>query len=698
MSRSRLSLMLLAAVAVTTLALAQDPPAEPPAAPAVVAEAPVAPEAPAAPPAEPAVEPTVEPAVEAPIAAPAPQPEPEPAPAPEAPAAIQPKPEPKPEPAPLSGPFADLAAEAKAAFTPIGEEEVSAGKWRVADALSEVYKLINPNTPVGAGWVAYLGLSEVETQITGGGEYQAAPLRETLRKLGSGAAGLEREPFTELSEAIESYTTLKSFSAVRNQEAVYARQVDALAGLLSDPSSLATARGGYQAERRLRLLSGLGQSGALIEAAQQEYGSPNLYLDASADLLDQLAERPVDECSPILDCILGTRIRGTGHTVGTLGAETLASHDASVLRLSLEGTITSNTVGVNGPVTIRSEGTTDFTAEKIVSLSDDAFGASPAEASAKTSTRTKSVKKTGGGIGSRFIEKIAKKKVAEKRGQANAIAARRAERRIEQSLNDQIDGKLADARDRYDEKLRDPLRRRRVEPTIIDFRSDQQGVAVQCLLASPRRLAAPDSPPAAGGSTLTARVHESAINRLAAAMVGGATLTRDREDQAAELDVVMPDWAADRDPEPTPEGVDFRPYALRFRSGRPVSLEFGDGLITVTIHAARITVAEENYDGWDLILRFRPELSDDGWRLVRTQEVEVLPTRFDPAAGRPMASKDVALRNNLAKALNEPKNRLPESIDLKEIDLSERDLAIDALKVDRVEVAGGWLSIGWQAL
>ena len=137
------------------------------------------------------------------------------------------------------------------------------------------------------------------------------------------------------------------------------------------------------------------------------------------------------------ECILGTSVSGNGRTIGGLTVQPMTSYGAARLQFTLSGTTYSRRRGVNGPVAIYSAGTTPFVATQTVDLSNVAFSVCPPSVDAKTNNKTLDVKKIGGGFGSRFIEAIAKKKVAEKKSQANAVASVKAERRIGDRFYDQ---------------------------------------------------------------------------------------------------------------------------------------------------------------------------------------------------------------------------------------------------------------------
>ncbi|QDT67550.1 hypothetical protein MalM25_04500 [Planctomycetes bacterium MalM25] len=596
--------------------------------------------------------------------------------------------------------YAALADAAKAEFTPLGDDELTAARARLGQRVVAAERLLRPGTEQGAAWLEYLGWEGVQNQLAPGSKPDLPAARRVLRRLGSGAEGLERAELQAVASSLEEYLRVAQFAPAdeKRQRRSFDLAVDGLADLLSEDARLRSARGSYEAERRLALLAGLettGRGAELAERVRESCGLPNLHLDARESLLNRMVARPVNESTTISDTILGTRIRGTGYTTGMLSLSTLPSAGSARLSFQLSGNTHSDTTGRNGPVCISSSGETCFNASKVVELSDRSFRLMPATASATTRSRTRGVSKVGGGLGSRLIEKIARKRIAQKKSQADAIAGSKAEARVSQRLNEQLNEQILDARRRYDDRLTKPLRRRLATPRSLVQRTTSNALVVEAVQANAGQLAAWDAPPAAADAPLSARLHQTAINNLLDAYLGGVTIRRDSVEEPARLDVVTPKWLKLK-AEPPAEGEKFQPWSIRLRGDRPVSVEFGEGTVTALIHTAKIQVEDKSYDRWDLIATYRPEKADGVWRLVRVGPIEVLPTRFDPDSGKKLASSEVGMRNNLAKALNDPP-RLPDTVKIDPIDLSDREGPIDGLKMNALRMEKGWFTAGWEA-
>ena len=442
-----------------------------------------------------------------------------------------------------------------------------------------------------------------------------------------------------------------------------------------------------------------------VAQVRESLAQPNVHVDVASNVLARLVAEPVNDSGPVTDCILGTSIHGTGITSGTVRAETRPSENGAAIVFVVDGTTHTNTVGYNGPVVIRSDGTTDFHATKQVTFTDETFWNHPAAVSATTNSRTRSVKKRGGGLGSRIIESIARDRVAEQKPKADAIAGDHAEVRIAANLDAEFLPRLRKARGRYEREFQQPLTRVNSKPDLLQFSSTSSRLLATARVHGVGELAADAAPPAGEhDGDIGLRIHESAPANFLSAWIGGATLSQQSVDKAARLDVNLPDWLedaidqarAERDADLVPESADeFQPWSIRFRSQRPVSFAFGNGRATVTIHAARIQAGTDNYDDWDISATYELHAQGGQLLLIRDGEIDVLPSKFDPADGGGLTNRQVALRGNLAKEINRLSDNgrgFPDSTEIGPIDLGEDVEKLDLLLFDSIGCENGWLA------
>lgn len=606
--------------------------------------------------------------------------------------------------------FEELIDQAKTRFEPISPEQVELARNELAQAAQALEDLLIPGSQRGEAWKRYLRWQGVQESLSEPDKPNLAALNETLGRLNAGADGVQLAEFRRVAEAIDRYVDLAAVARSRDQQKFVSAQLDLLSKYLERYQQAPSTRARFEIERRLDFFTGIGQAKELITALRNHFNHPNIRAEISEQFLNSIAGKPVDDVASVRDCILGTAIRGTGRTVGTVRVETVPNTRRAAVVLHLDGVTYSETKGYKDPVVIRSSGTTPFTATKRIELEDANFWNYPARVNASTSTVTRSVSKQGGGFGAKFVEKIGKKKVAEKKPRANFIAARHAEDRIAENLDEELLPKLQDARYEYENQFKKPFADRNATPRSIAFSSTRDALHFDMLQAGDGELGADNSPPAfPSGHAVTVRVHETGAANVAATILGGATLSQKTKAGKPKLNVELPkklreaiDTAREEaDTEPAEDDSrEFKPWSIVFRRLRPVTLQFSDNKVQLRLHAVRISVAEENYDGWDIVVNYGMHVQNGGLTLIRDGDIEVIPTSFDPAEDKGLSSRQVGTRGVLAKELNRQADAgrgFPEEIEIPMIDLPEKIAEHGPLMLENAASEAGWLSLGWVA-
>lgn len=599
-------------------------------------------------------------------------------------------------------------ADAQTNYRPVTPEEVEQARAELASVAFQLEQFLRPGSRKGEAWKDYLKWQGVQDSLASE-RPDIGDLQDSLDKFRSGANGLNLPPFRRAAKALERYVDYASIGRVKDQNEFIAKQFEVMNKYLDRYAAKPTARARFEVERRLDFLTGIGRATSLTSTLNNRFSRPNVRVEVSESFLNQIASKPVDDVAPVRDCILGTTIRGTGRTAGYVQLQTVPNTQRAAILLSLSGTTYSETNGYKDPVVIRSSGTTRFTASKRVEFEDTNFWNYPINVAARTSTKTRSVKKQGGGFGSRFIEKIGEKKVAEKKPQSNYIAARHAEERIGDSFEEELLPKLQDARFEYLEQFKKPLAERDAEPRYVSFSSTDHSVNVDLLQAGRGQLGADSSPPPLSvGHDASVKVHESGAANLASAILAGATLSQKTRDGNPKLDVELPkalrkaidEAREEAETEPAADGDrEFKPWSITFRRQRPVTLEFQDQRVAIRVHATEINVAEDRYRGWDIVVDYGIYVQNGGLMMQRDGNIEVIPSAFDPEDGGKLSGRQVGLRGVLAKELNRQADSgkgFPEEIEIPMLDLPGEIAHHGPLVLHEAASTDGWLSLGWQ--
>ena len=613
-------------------------------------------------------------------------------------------------------PIGELFREARERFVPPGEQDLAAARDELVKRANELERYLRPQTTNGRRWLTFLRWSELKEQMAAQAQPNMAALSGAYQQLNRDQAGLERPQFRRLSGALRSYIDRLALARTDDPAALYARQLDALAADLEQMRVGGQSPTGdgtlpiwtFDIGRRLDFITGVGQAPELVAAVRKDFARPNAFLNMSDDLVRAAAEEPIDRKDPITDNILGTSIRGNGHTTGSVVVRTVPSTDRAKIELSSKGHVESQNTGRKGPAVIRSTGHTDFQATKSIELSDKAFHSPPAKVSATTRSDLHSVAKAGGGIGSRIVASQGMSKARQKQSRANAIAADHAEDRIRRRIDDEVSKKLRDARKRYEDEYRQPLARRGELPEDIKFASTDDAVTITATQASRGQLGAPAAPPELPDDIdLVLRLHDSAVNNYSAVILGGATASETEPGQdCAKFDVALPDWMKEAwekrktDGEPTADGpaAPFKPWSLTFRPGRPLTVNFDNDKVSLTIHLARLSSGDEEFTEWDVTGMFTPELDDGGIVLRREGDLVVFPTGFDQRGGQQLNSRQVAVRSNLTKVLNERSAQgrgFPTRIEFEQLEPTGTLEKVGPLDAKQLKSNDGWLTLGW---
>jgi len=544
-----------------------------------------------------------------------------------------------PEPSIPLAQLPEACREAKEDFRPLGEANLQPARTDLTEALGRLDQSLCASGKKGEDWRAYLNWDDIQTQLDREEPLDLAVLDALYKKLTAGHAGLRLVQFVDVREALWRYITVARSAQSPDLKQGYEKLMDDLADRLGKYLAEPDAETALVLGEAVRWLDATSQAPELIDAVQHHLVRPNLLLQVSADVVAAGIAGPVDDTEPVREVILGTNIHGTGHTTGETTVRLIPDPDRAVIEVILRGTTESDNIGYNGPVRIHSTGTTQIDGRKRLRLDATGIDALPATSDAATRTDINGIRSKRG---SRVVERAARRRASEQKGQAEVIASQRAERRV----NERIDCQAAEMIDRVNrafvDKFRKPLRQRKLFPRQLAFSTTDEALHVAALQASAAQLAAPTAPPElAQQPDLAVRVHESLINNLAAEALAGLTL-RDETLQSALVDLLgeLPDrLKADEDEEP---------WGITFADRQPISVAFADGQFRVTIRGRRYYKGEERHPGMDVTAVYKLAVAEEGLRAVRQGDLRILPPNFVPDKDR-LAPRQIVIQTLLER-------------------------------------------------
>ncbi len=573
--------------------------------------------------------------------------------------------------------LAQATLQAEANFRPITEADLKASKAALETTAGKLGDYLTGAN--GAAWKKYLQWQDLQAQLKAE-KPDVDVLAAVYHKLTADQVGLEMPIFTNTADAVERYVSeLASHSSDFHDQ--FVEQIKSLSAALEQYAQEPTEETATAIGTRLGWLQARNQVPVLIRVIREQLSRPNLQVVASERLVAAGIEQPLDELTPVHDYILGTNINGNGHMVGTVTVKLVPSENNAKLDTLLSGVVTSRTVGLNGPATIYSNGATAIAGRKRIVIDDKGFASYPATAAANTNTLV-----TGIG-GSGLVQRVASRRVGEQKSQAERIAADHAADRVRLRMDKQINEQMAEAHANYHRKIRNPLIRRREFPEL-KLRTTEQNLLLDVLAADRSQIAAPTSPPAISvDNDVAVQIHESMINNLAAALLGGVTL----EEEALQERIIELRGSL---PESLESDEDRDPWSITFARSQPVSVKFADDGIQITIRGQRYTSGDQDFRAMNVTADYKIKVSEPdqqgihGIQLTRQGDLTIVP----PGKPRRLSGREITLRTLLEKRfgkLFEPEVKYDGLI------LPGRWRQAGILDTKQLEVSGGWLVLAW---
>ena len=520
----------------------------------------------------------------------------------------------------------------------------------LADALARLDKRLEAAGENGADWRKYLQSDRLRAQLRDAETAGTAVLDAVYKRYTAGYEGLELVWFLDVRHSLRRYREMAPYVGDPAMQARYDVLLDFLAQRLEAYRSEPTAQEAAIIGQVVGQLEDFRQAPALVRAIRHHLLRPNLLLNVSADVVAAGIDRPIDRTVPVREVILGTDIYGTGHTTGQVRAQLFPDQTRGVIDAVFLGTVETRNVGYNGPVTIYSNGSTRLNARKQLRIAATGVVSLPTVSNAVSETRITGIRARRG---SRLVERIAWKRSRKQKSQAECIASRLAERRVNEQIDQESAEMIGEANRAFAEKFRRPLLQRKLLPQEIRFSTTRAALNVEVLQADRSQLAAPAAPPQLPEQfDLAVRLHESMINNLATSALAGMTL-HDEAFQAAMVEIFgeLPEQLkADEDEQGW--GITFysrsSPAFVANRQ-QPISVAFAEDTFSVSVRGRKFYRDREPYPGMNVTATYRIAETDQGFKAVREGDLRVLPPDLERGPSRRLSAREQVIRTLLQK-------------------------------------------------
>lgn len=529
-----------------------------------------------------------------------------------------------------------------------------------------------------AAWMRYLAVDEVLAGIDEDVS-EAALAKLALKSAHRGVGihpGLEVDAVIGVREAATELSNALRFRKKELTTRLLARRLEKLAEEWDEVDSVPAVDKNQDLRLILGLLEKTGQDVPLMTRAQSLYSHPNLRIAISGSAIQQAVTRPVDQPSPVRDCILGTRLVGNARLCGDVTAVLLPSVGSVRMQLVMNATVQSQNTGYNGPVRVRTSSQGQVQSTRSLTITESGVALEPASSTGTLTSQLNAIEHR-----LRIVRRIARRKAAEQKSLADSIAKRKMLNRVTEGFVEQTDAAVSRPIPDLMSQARPWLRRLSLSEPARLIGSTSHSVYLTGTVRQREQLAAATPAPTVSPLYDAAlQIHESLINNTAGAIFAGRTVTR------AELLKLAEQAGATlrADEEQEDFEIDFDPV-------RPILFEARDGKLRVGIRATRFKQGKSNRkDVFEVSATYRPLITTEGRVLLeRVGETQIdFPTS---KSGFGIASKRGAVKDSIANAF--PKMLLEQPITIP-ADAEMPALANQTVSVRQFEANDGWLTIG----
>ncbi|MBX9791128.1 MAG: hypothetical protein K2Y37_19590 [Pirellulales bacterium] len=603
--------------------------------------------------------------------------------------------------------IASLVDTVRGEFRPVPPEELDAARRSAVESLAKLDTYLR-RYKTGASWQKYLRLSEVRALLAPGATPTVAKLSEAANRFASGYRGLESKQFRAPAVALDRYLRLRRVADDQGISVAFHQRLDqvtanldkALAGDVDALTALGDALG-WLDER--------GLAPQVTAAVRRKFAAPNLVVQASEALFAAGLTEQVDTVEPVREQIMGASVSGTGRTIGELKVHPLADPTRALFDAEFLGVNRSRTVAAQRSARIAGRGYTTLEAHKRLRFTPEGIVSGPAKATACLDTQTTCVWSTAPRLRGRIVTRVARRRSAESKPQAERIGSSRAADKLELRLDRQAGERLAKANVEYWKNVRRPLVAHGLFPRIDLLHTTASHVELIGMTAGMRQLGAPMPPPGIAQSRdLVARLHESAVNNLAQGLLAGETIKSEEvEAKLGEAGVTVPPprrSAGEEGDEEEEESQRKGKWSITFADQGPVEARFRDGGFRITIRGRRFTSQanefeqERTYPNAMVVWAdYKIEQGPDGPRARRVGDIHALPPDVLSGKRPSMSTRETALVSMLTRE-NRMGNVLRKELGDEPFALPGRWKDAGELAMRELSADGGWLAASWELI
>lgn len=358
----------------------------------------------------------------------------------------------------------------------------------------------------------------------------------------------------------------------------------------------------------------------VADAIDVYYRNANLRVAISQRMLERLTPEIPPQTVPVRTSMHGSQIRGTSEIHSDVKVTLIPAPGQWSMQLHTTGTVHTRSRGYRGPIVLRTLGSNGFQVTTPVTVTPSGIDVGQSQGQAEGRVRLQQIESDFDAIplvGS-VVRSYAKYKFEELAPQSSRITNHRIAGEVEHQVDDQLNEQVARATEQFSTLILGPMGRLRLDPTVTDMQTTEDRLIARYRLASHQQLAAGTARPRAPGQSLVSvQVHQSAVNNTLAQLVPQHQPTPIREAITAALATfggIEPEL-----PEDIPEDV-----SIQFLPTQPISVEFEDSIVWVTLRVVRLT-RDERLQLTKFVVRaaYRAEVDGTSAKLVRDGHLRI---------------------------------------------------------------------------
>ena len=255
---------------------------------------------------------------------------------------------------------------------------------------------------------------------------------------------------------------------------------------------------------------------ALAEAVEQHYRNANVRIAITAQMINRTMKSQRSESRPVNDVIAGAFVHGQSEIFSQSRVALSPSNDEWKLRVETNGVVESNTLANSGPVRLRSQGQTDFSGSKTVTVRADGMHMQESDVDANSHNRLVGVTTDydwvplfGGYARDRAMQ--------EYQARQNRVRTEM-ESRVSSEASDSLDRETHEAMERARKNIYGRFTERfeqyGIKLTTIEMKSTPERLVARLRVASDEQLASHTPRPRALSDSLASlQLHETALDQ-----------------------------------------------------------------------------------------------------------------------------------------------------------------------------------------